>query len=36
MVGSTVHGRWNESEAISLQLRTGDVLGALPDLQEVS
>lgn len=36
MVGSTVDGRWNESEAISLQLRTGDVLGALPDLKEVS
>ncbi|ORY88492.1 acetyl-CoA synthetase-like protein [Leucosporidium creatinivorum] len=34
MVGSTVNGRWNESEAISLQLRTGDVLGALPDLKE--
>ncbi|ORY46225.1 hypothetical protein BCR35DRAFT_356262 [Leucosporidium creatinivorum] len=34
MVGSTVDGRWNESEAISLQLRTGDVLHALPDLKE--
>jgi hypothetical protein len=35
MVGSTVDGRWNESEAISLQLRTGDVLHVLPDLKEV-
>ncbi|KAM0749958.1 L-aminoadipate-semialdehyde dehydrogenase [Meredithblackwellia eburnea MCA 4105] len=34
MVGSTVDGRWNETEAVSLMFKTGDVLHALPNLNE--
>ncbi|TNY17771.1 L-aminoadipate-semialdehyde dehydrogenase [Rhodotorula diobovata] len=34
MVGSTVDGRWNETEAVSLMIKTGDTLHALPELQE--
>ncbi|GAA5911302.1 hypothetical protein JCM8208_004325 [Rhodotorula glutinis] len=34
MVGSTVDGRWNETEAMSLMIKTGDTLHALPELQE--
>ena len=36
MVGDTVHGVWNETEAISLQLKGAQTLRAMPDLDEVS
>ena len=36
MVGDTVHGVWNETEAISLQLKGAQTLAAMPDLDEVS
>jgi thioester reductase-like protein len=36
MVGDTVHGVWNETEAISLQLKSAQTIGAMPDLDEVS
>lgn len=36
MVGSTLDGRWNETEAVSLMFKTGDTLHALPALPEVS
>ena len=36
MVGDTVHGVWNETEAISLQLKGAQTIKAMPDLDEVS
>lgn len=34
MVGDTVHGVWNETEAISLMIKSADVLHALPALAD--
>ncbi|KAG8995366.1 hypothetical protein FRB94_009200 [Tulasnella sp. JGI-2019a] len=34
MVGSTVDGTWNETEAVSLMIKSADTLHALPNLQE--
>ncbi|GAA5892683.1 hypothetical protein JCM6882_000555 [Rhodosporidiobolus microsporus] len=34
MVGSTLDGRWNETEAVSLMFKAGDTIHALPELQE--
>jgi thioester reductase-like protein len=36
MVGDTVHGVWNETEAISLQIKGAQAIGAMPELDEVS
>lgn len=36
MVGDTRAGVWNETEAISLQLKGAQVVKAMPDLDEVS
>lgn len=35
MVGDTRAGVWNETEAISLQLKGAQVVKAMPDLDEV-
>lgn len=35
MVGSTIDGIWNQTEAVSLMIKSVDTLHALPDLQEV-
>lgn len=32
LVGDQQHGVWNTSEAISLMIKSGDVMGALPDI----
>ncbi|KAG8879407.1 hypothetical protein FRB97_001634 [Tulasnella sp. 331] len=34
MVGSTVDGTWNETEAVSLMIKSAETLHVLPDLQE--
>ncbi|KAJ9094096.1 hypothetical protein QFC21_006197 [Naganishia friedmannii] len=34
MVGDTIHGVWNETEAISLQLKSAQTISAMPDLDE--
>ncbi|KAJ9111498.1 hypothetical protein QFC22_006525 [Naganishia vaughanmartiniae] len=34
MVGDTLHGVWNETEAIPLQLKSAQTIGAMPDLDE--
>ena len=36
MVGDTVNGVWNETEAISLLIKSAQTIGAMPDLNEVS
>lgn len=36
MVGDTVHGVWNETEAIPLQIKSAQSVGAMPELSEVS
>jgi thioester reductase-like protein len=36
MVGDTVNGVWNETEAISLLVKSAQTIGAMPDLGEVS
>lgn len=36
MVGDTVTGVWNETEAVSLQIKAAQTIGAMPKLDEVS
>ncbi len=36
MVGDTQNGVWNETEAISLLVKSAQTIGAMPDLREVS
>ncbi|KAL8281447.1 hypothetical protein RQP46_006131 [Phenoliferia psychrophenolica] len=34
MVGRSVDGRWNETEAVSLMIKSAQTIGCLPDLKE--
>lgn len=36
MVGSSVDGKWNETEAVSLMIRSAHTIHALPNLSDVS
>ncbi|KAL8287059.1 hypothetical protein RQP46_004065 [Phenoliferia psychrophenolica] len=34
MIGSSIDGKWNETEAVSLMIKSADTLAALPDLPD--